>query len=786
MRDPRKVDAQHWLNETYGGKPGFPLVEENGLAGVKLSTAFVCAFQLEIGLEKLGISECTGIFGDRTLNNSPTISQNSPGNENLVKLLQHACWCKGYKPGVVTGKFSVETSNAVIRIKNDCLGTTNNSEEVNGKWWKAILNSDAYILLKKGSEEMRSAQQFLNANYGIKKGIIPTDGVFSRDVNKLLIFALQMEIGIPFNEGTYNFGPKTMSMCPDVSNNCTNSKLIKIIQIGLNANNYRCSINGIFNSNISNLIKEFQTFMKLNVTGIADKSTIKSLLTSNGDINRHALACDCATILNYNKAKALKDSGYICVGRYLTGTVGNNRPKNLSRDELSDIFKAGLKVFIIYQDGAHKKEYFQNDPFNRGKTDAEIANKTSLSLGLPMNTIIYFAVDYDFVDYEVNDLIIPYFKGIYEKFKEINSIYQIGVYGSRNLCTKTSKKGYTVASFVGDMSTGYSGNLGFPMPHNWAFDQFHEFTFSKNNESFGLDKDAYSGLDPGVGSLDLPVDIKFNKDIVIYPETIVFQNALLTIKTKLEAHFNKIISINKVEDLKNKLNVNIDVDKNEFTKINLISFFMNNNFKFKTNIDSKGLAVSIISNNVENIIKSSIKGVTITHKAKLDNGISVTINAHFGFTDSYVEIVYSKNIDLGIDIDCNIDYTIKITGSNLHLAYAFALCYEYVLKCSLEALIAEIQTSQKIPDTIMTSLDVGTIIKNIIDGIGEKIVECLKKIDENKGLLISIAAIAAIAILIFVNLVPAGIAVSTGTVSASIVSLLTNLKDLLPNVPLLA
>ena len=206
-----------------------------------------------------------------------------------------------------------------------------------------------------------------------------------------------------------------MSMCPDVSSNCTNSNLIKIIQIGLNANNYRCAINGIFDSNISNLIKEFQTFMKLKVTGIADKSTIKSLLTSNGDINRQALACDCATILNYNKAKALKESGYICVGRYLTGTVGNSRPKNLSKEELNDIFKAGLRVFIIYQDGAHKKEYFQNDPLNRGKTDAEIANKTSLSLGLPMNTIIYFAVDYDFVDYEVNDLIIPYFEGIYEK-----------------------------------------------------------------------------------------------------------------------------------------------------------------------------------------------------------------------------------------------------------------------------------------------------------------------------------------------------------------------------------
>ena len=160
-----------------------------------------------------------------------------------------------------------------------------------------------------------------------------------------------------------------------------------------------------------------------------------------------------------------------------------------------------------------------------------------MDLGLPENTIIYFACDYDFVDYEINDLIIPYFEGIYNKFLQIKSIYKIGVYGSRNLCTKLSKKGYTISSFVGDMSTGYSGNLGFPMPNNWAFDQFYEYTFSKNNESFGLDKDAYSGMDPGVGGLNIPVEIKINKDIVIYPETIVFQNPLLTIKTKLEALF---------------------------------------------------------------------------------------------------------------------------------------------------------------------------------------------------------------------------------------------------------
>ena len=788
MKDPRKVDAQKWLNSTYGGKPGFPKVEENGLAGVKLSKAFVCALQLEIGLNKLGISECTGFFGDKTIINSPIIWQNYNGNSNLVKLLQHACWCKGYKPGNVTGIFNSETSKAVIRIKNDCLGTSNNSDEVDGKWWKAILNSDAYILLKKGTKEIRTAQQFLNLNYGLKKGIIPTDGVYSRDVNKLLIFALQMEIGISFNEGTFNFGPKTMAMCPNVSNNCGNSNLIRIIQIALNANNLKCSINGIYGSNISNLIKSFQSFMKINITGIADKSTIKSLLTSNGDINRSAPACDCATILDYNKVRALKQAGYICVGRYLTGTVGGNRPKNLTKNELNDIFKAGLRVFIIYQDGAHKKEYFQNDPKSRGSKDAEIANKTSLSLGLPRNTIIYFACDYDFIDYEINNLILPYFEGIYYKFKELKSIYQIGVYGSRNLCTKLSKKGYTISSFVGDMSTGYSGNLGFPMPNNWAFDQFHEYNFSKNNESFGLDKDGYSGLDPGVGSLDLPVEITINKDIVIHPETVVFQSPLLTIKTKLDAHFNKQISLSTCDDLKNKIKVNLKINKDEFTKINLISFLLNNNFQFKADIDAKSLAASFLSNNIEYIITSSFKGVTITQKTDIGNGVNITVNAHLGFTDSYVELIFKKNIDLGNGIKSDIEYNIKIIGSNLHLCYAFALCYEYCLKCCLEALINDLQYEKKIPNIIITSLEVGTIIKNLIDGMVEKIKDCLKTLEENKGLLIisMVIAIAVIALIIFVSL-PVEIPAAIGaTIAASAQLLLGTLAELLPKIPITA
>ena len=53
--------------------------------------------------------------------------------------------------------------------------------------------------------------------------------------------------------------------------------------------------------------------------------------------------------------------------------------------------------------------------------------------------------------------------------------YGIGVQGSRNICQKVCSLTKAESSFVVDMSTGYSGNLGYSMPNNWAFEQFHEF-----------------------------------------------------------------------------------------------------------------------------------------------------------------------------------------------------------------------------------------------------------------------------------------------------------------------
>jgi peptidoglycan hydrolase-like protein with peptidoglycan-binding domain len=203
--------------------------------------------------------------------------------------------------------------------------------------------------------------------------------------------------------------------------------------------------------------------------------------------------------LTITKAKALRYAGYKYVGRYLTGNLGRNSPKHLTKKECAAISKAGLRLFPIYQDGGHKVAHFC---FKQGMEDARTAVNAAFSLGIPRGATIYFAVDCDPNDEQLSDFVIPYFKGISTVLKKSGAKYCAGVYGTRKTCYKISKAGYAKTSFVGGLSTNFNGNLGHPLPENWAFDQFHELKgidkFRCEEGGFNLDKNAFSGRDHGV------------------------------------------------------------------------------------------------------------------------------------------------------------------------------------------------------------------------------------------------------------------------------------------------
>jgi peptidoglycan hydrolase-like protein with peptidoglycan-binding domain len=269
--------------------------------------------------------------------------------------------------------------------------------------------------------------------------------------------------------------------------------IAELLQFALLVNGHSAgAIDGEYGDATRQALYDFQEDMKITPTGYADKTTWLSLFISCGDTSRSALAADCATQLTAAKAKTIYDNGYRYIGRYLTG---NN--KKITRSEAQIIFDAGLKFFPIYQSSANYLEYFTPQ---QGADDAQKAKKAATELGLPENTIIYFAVDFDCLDYQITNNVIPYFERVHSEMAD--SGYRVGIYGTRNACMRVSNLGYAYSSFVGDMSTGFSGNLGFKMPSNWAFDQFVTTTIGSGNGEIEIDKDGYSGYDPAVSRLN--------------------------------------------------------------------------------------------------------------------------------------------------------------------------------------------------------------------------------------------------------------------------------------------
>lgn len=261
---------------------------------------------------------------------------------------------------------------------------------------------------------------------------------------------------------------------------------------------------GVYNAELSNVVTAFQKFMCLGSDamvrlGSVNRRTWGALLQSKGDTERTPNACDCqARIMDVNVAVQLFSRGFRYIGRYLTRVPGG-LDKALTPEEVGILLIAGFKIFPIYQESFNKATDFNK---SAGKEDAVKAVNAALSLGFKQDTILYFAVDCDMTEDQIFTYALPYFEGIHEVLENSN-YYKAGVYGARNTCRKIQDAYPGTKCFVSDMSTGYSGNLGYRMPENWAFEQYHEVAgYPIAGTSFDLDYDMASENAEGVSSVD--------------------------------------------------------------------------------------------------------------------------------------------------------------------------------------------------------------------------------------------------------------------------------------------
>lgn len=503
--DPMVLAAQKWVNAEYAGRSGYVSCPETGITGWSVMFSLTRALQIE-----LGDPAPDGVFGSGTITRmnafGPIKGQTS--NENLRTIVQSALYCKGYSGGGIDGIWGPSTTAGIQQMLMH-MGLATTPVEIATKIMKSLLTMDAYVCIWNGLESVRSAQQWLNATYLARRDfqVLPCDGLFSRNVQKGILFALQYSLGMA--DGTANgvFGPATKAGLKQHSLAEGNSdagsqhfvRLFKTLllcnrQLGVDwaSTTYTAATRAV--------TRTFQTFCELDKTGEGNYQTWCSLLVSTGDPERPASGSDCMTPLNSDRAAALTDAGYKIVGRYIAG--GAN--KRMTPFEAITVLQQGLRFFPIFQEWNNGPTYFTYEIGRRQATDA-IANADDL--GIPRGSTIYFPCDWDPTTEDINTVVLPYYRGVRDVMAEAGKPFAVGVYGTRNTCQIVSDAGLARTSFVAGLSTGWSGNLGFPLPDNWAFDQIATVTLAPGGAGqLEIDRNVVSGRDPGVATINGSVE----------------------------------------------------------------------------------------------------------------------------------------------------------------------------------------------------------------------------------------------------------------------------------------
>jgi hypothetical protein len=153
-------------------------------------------------------------------------------------------------------------------------------------------------------------------------------------------------------------------------------------------------------------------------------------------------------------AGALKAQGYDFVLRYYS----NNAAKNLSLGEARALSGAGLQIGVVWEtSGTHATFFTRAQGLADGAQAFRMARE---SIGQPFGSAIYFAVDYDPTQADLDGGISNYFTGVRAALYVANDgqpSYRVGVYGSGLCCGTLVERGIASLSWL-SQSSGFAGS----------------------------------------------------------------------------------------------------------------------------------------------------------------------------------------------------------------------------------------------------------------------------------------------------------------------------------------
>jgi hypothetical protein len=153
-------------------------------------------------------------------------------------------------------------------------------------------------------------------------------------------------------------------------------------------------------------------------------------------------------------AEALKRQGYDFALRYYS----HNSAKNLLLGEARALCTAGLRIGVVWETSGTRAGFFSRA---QGLADGAAAFRMAKeSIAQPYGSAIYFAVDYDPTQADIDGVISNYFTGVHAALyvaAEGQPSYQVGVYGSGLCCGALVERGMAAFSWLSH-STGFAGS----------------------------------------------------------------------------------------------------------------------------------------------------------------------------------------------------------------------------------------------------------------------------------------------------------------------------------------
>lgn len=189
-------------------------------------------------------------------------------------------------------------------------------------------------------------------------------------------------------------------------------------------------------------------------------------------------------------ATQLSIAGYEFFARYYRRTVVSRYA--ISPEEAKPLFDKGLWALAIYQNTSDKPEYFTDA---NALADGGAAVAKAAQMKQPKSSTIYFAVDCNPDEAQIDRLVLPYFDKIMAAV--VTAGYVVGVYGSGLVCRKVLSSSYAKCAWLSN-AMGWRGSREY---HDWAVRQ----TSLPKKLPFGLEVDDDEAISPQHAGLWKPL-----------------------------------------------------------------------------------------------------------------------------------------------------------------------------------------------------------------------------------------------------------------------------------------